>query len=47
MDRLGMDDSAELPGLAAAALEFAMEGLYLNRRISKDEVPGRVVYGSR
>jgi magnesium chelatase subunit I len=44
MERLGIDD-VDMPGLAAAALEFAMEGLYLNRRISKDEVPGRVVYG--
>ena len=44
MERLGIED-VDMPGLAAAALEFAMEGLYLNRRISKDEVPGRVVYG--
>ena len=26
-------------------VELALEGLYLNRRISKDEVPGRTVYG--
>ena len=39
------DDDAESPGIAAAALEFAFEGLYLLRRISKDEVPGRSVYG--
>jgi magnesium chelatase subunit I len=44
MVRLGIED-VDMPGLAAAALEFAMEGLYLNRRISKDELPGRVVYG--
>jgi len=25
-------------------LEFAMEGLYLMRRLSKDEVDGRAVY---
>jgi magnesium chelatase subunit I len=42
--RLGID--AESPGLAAAALELAMEGLYLNRRLAKDELPGRTVYGA-
>ncbi|HYN75058.1 MAG TPA: magnesium chelatase, partial [Candidatus Limnocylindria bacterium] len=41
--RLG-DDSTE-PGVVAAAVELALEGLYLNRRISKDSVPGRTVYG--
>ena len=53
MERLGIEEGAETPGLAAAALEFALEGLYLNRRISKDvadardNVPdGTVVYGS-
>jgi magnesium chelatase subunit I len=46
MDRLGIEDGAETPGLAAAALEFALEGLFLNRRISKDEVDGAVVYGT-
>jgi magnesium chelatase subunit I len=44
VSRLG-DDDAESPGVAAAALEFAMEGLYLLRRISKDQVGGRTVYG--
>ena len=39
------DDDAENPGIAAAALEFALEGLYLLRRISKDSVGGRTVYG--
>ena len=49
LERLGMDDGAETPALAAAAIEFAMEGLFLNRRIAKDEVPvgdgRRTVYG--
>ena len=46
MDRLGMD-GAESPGQAAAAAEFALEGLYLGRKISKDvDDTGRVVYGS-
>ncbi|MCA0329317.1 MAG: sigma 54-interacting transcriptional regulator [Actinobacteria bacterium] len=37
----------ESPGIAASCLETALEGLYLTRRISKDEVPGggRAVYG--
>ena len=43
VERLG--DSGENPGHAAAAIEFALEGLYLTRRLSKDEVPGRTVYG--
>ena len=38
-------DGAESPGLAAAALEFAMEGLHLSRRLAKDEVGGQTIYG--
>jgi len=45
LTRLGID-AAESPGLAAAALEFALEGLYLNRQLSKAELPGRTVYHS-
>ncbi|MCW2715677.1 MAG: putative magnesium chelatase [Frankiales bacterium] len=41
--RLGIEQ--ESPGLAAAAVEFALEGLHLNRRLAKDEVAGRTVYG--
>ena len=41
--RLGIEQ--ESPGLAAAALELALEGLHLNRRLAKDELPGRTVYG--
>jgi magnesium chelatase subunit I len=43
LQRLGIEQ--ESPGLAAAALEFALEGLHLNRRLAKDEVRGRTVYG--
>ncbi len=43
LQRLGVEE--ESPGLAAAALEFAMEGLHLNRRLSKDSVGHRTVYG--
>jgi magnesium chelatase subunit I len=44
---LGIDEGAETPGLAAAGLEFALEGLYLLRRLSKEYVDDRIVYGSR
>ena len=43
LTKLGIEE--ESPGLAAAALEFALEGLHLNRRLSKDAMPGRTVYG--
>ncbi|MDT7571361.1 MAG: magnesium chelatase subunit [Actinomycetota bacterium] len=43
LTKLGIEE--ESPGLAAAAVEFALEGLHLNRRLSKDAVPGRTVYG--
>jgi magnesium chelatase subunit I len=43
MDRLSMDGSESF-GQAAAALEFALEGLYLMRRLSKDTVDGGAVY---
>ncbi|MGQ0625144.1 MAG: sigma 54-interacting transcriptional regulator [Sporichthyaceae bacterium] len=45
MKRLGMA-GAESPALAASALEFALEGLYLGRKISKDSGGGRAVYRS-
>jgi magnesium chelatase subunit I len=43
MKRLGMDGS-ESPGHAAAAVEFALEGLYLMRRLSKDTIDGGAIY---
>jgi len=45
LDRLGMDAAAEEPGLVAAALELTLEGLHLNKRLAKEELPGRTVYG--
>jgi len=42
----GIDD-VDTPGLAASGVEFALEGLYLLRRLSKETVDDRVVYGSR
>jgi len=43
----GDDAAGESPGVVASCIETALEGLYLTRRISKDEVPGggRAVYG--
>jgi magnesium chelatase subunit I len=43
---LGIDD-VDTPGLAAAGVEFALEGLYLQRRLSKENIDDKVVYGSR
>jgi magnesium chelatase subunit I len=43
MERLD-GDGGESFGQAAAALEFALEGLYLMRRLSKDAVDGGTVY---
>lgn len=44
MQGVGMGDGDESPGHAAAAVEFALEGLYLTRRISKDDVDGVMIY---
>jgi len=43
---LGIDD-VDTPGLAAAGIEFALEGLYLLRRLSKETVDDKVLYSSR
>ena len=45
MERLQMTGGESL-GQAAAALEFALEGLYLMRRLSKDSIDGGAVYRS-
>jgi hypothetical protein len=44
LDRLGVEE--ESPGVAASALEFVLEGLYLSRRLNKDggDTPGSVRY---
>jgi magnesium chelatase subunit I len=41
--QLGIEQ--ESPGLAAAALEFALEGLHLNRRLAKESVGHTSTYG--
>ena len=49
LDRLEPDGVGEGPtavGVAASVLEFALEGLYLNRRLAKDSDGTRTVYGA-
>jgi magnesium chelatase subunit I len=45
LSRLGYDDGASR-GQVAAAAEFTLEGLYLTRRLDKQTVGGRTVYGA-
>ncbi|TMK87382.1 MAG: magnesium chelatase [Actinobacteria bacterium] len=42
LERLGVQE--ESPGVAASALEFALEGLHLSRRLNKDEDGGAARY---
>jgi magnesium chelatase subunit I len=48
LDRLGHGDGDEpvSPGQVAAAVELVLEGLHLTRRIDKESVAGRSVYGA-
>ncbi|UQX89454.1 sigma 54-interacting transcriptional regulator [Jatrophihabitans telluris] len=49
LERLEPDSVHEGPatvGIAAAAVEFALEGLYLNKRLAKESAGGRAVYGA-
>jgi magnesium chelatase subunit I len=49
LDRLEPDGFGEGPaavGVAASVVEFALEGLYLNRRLAKDSDGARTVYGA-
>jgi magnesium chelatase subunit I len=49
LDRLEPDGVGEGPtavGVAASVVEFALEGLYLNRRLAKDTDGARTVYGA-
>jgi magnesium chelatase subunit I len=41
----GIGEGAGAVGLAAAAVEFALEGLHLNKRLAKESDGGRTVYG--
>jgi magnesium chelatase subunit I len=42
LERLGVEE--ESPGVAASAIEFALEGLHLSRRLNKDRSGGRARY---
>jgi magnesium chelatase subunit I len=49
LERLEPDGIGEGPaavGIAAAAVEFALEGLYLNKRLAKDSDGSRTLYGA-
>jgi magnesium chelatase subunit I len=49
LERLEPDGIGEGPaaiGIAASVLEFALEGLYLNKRLAKDSDGNRTVYGN-
>jgi magnesium chelatase subunit I len=49
LERLEPDGLGEGPaaiGVAAAAVEFALEGLYLNKRLAKDSDGSRTIYGA-
>ncbi|RFU23050.1 sigma 54-interacting transcriptional regulator [Geodermatophilus marinus] len=46
LGRLGVPESEQSAEQAAAAVEFALEGLYLTRRLAKDTDGGRTVYGA-
>ncbi|MGY1840490.1 MULTISPECIES: sigma 54-interacting transcriptional regulator [unclassified Modestobacter] len=46
LGRVGVPEGEESAEQAAAAVEFALEGLYLTRRLAKDTDGGRTVYGA-
>jgi magnesium chelatase subunit I len=49
LERLEPDSVHEGPatvGIAASAVEFALEGLHLNKRLAKESSGGRAVYGA-
>jgi len=45
LGRLGVPEGEESPQQAAAAVELALEGLHLTRRLAKDSQGGRTIYG--
>jgi magnesium chelatase subunit I len=46
LGRLGVPEGEQSAEQAAAAVEFALEGLHLTRRLAKDTDGGRTVYGA-
>jgi len=43
-EAVAMLEAGRNPGLVAAAVEFVLEGLHLNRRLNKDKIAGRARY---
>jgi magnesium chelatase subunit I len=43
-EAVGKLEAGRNPGLVAAAVEFVLEGLHLNRRLNKDKIAGRAQY---
>jgi magnesium chelatase subunit I len=39
--------NGQQPEITASALEFILEGLYLNKRLSKTRLPGKYIYGTK
>ena len=46
LGRLGVPEGEQSAEQAAAAVEFALEGLYLTRRLAKDSDGTRTIYGA-
>jgi magnesium chelatase subunit I len=42
----GIGEGPAAVGVAAAVVEFALEGLYLNKRLAKESAGHRTVYGA-
>jgi magnesium chelatase subunit I len=42
----GIGEGPAVVGIAAAVVEFALEGLYLNKRLAKDTSGNRTIYGA-
>jgi magnesium chelatase subunit I len=45
LSRMGEDDRAEDPEVAASVVEFVLEGLHLGRRLNRDDLGATVQYG--
>ena len=39
-------ESSDDPAAIASAVEFILEGLYLNRRLNRDQTGGHIIYSS-
>ncbi len=43
-DAVEMENDSERPEAVASAVEFILEGLYVNKRLNKAEIEGKTVY---